>query len=181
MLSRSAAIQRARDGDMSARQVVEREFADLLDLPRPAARPVAHVLDDQQRGEVALEIDRFLELAGEADAAVRGHSDLLAKLAQTPLLRHLRRLRGRRREAPAGRIAKLDEDQLALRRQRDRVRAERARAAHEPAGLHQLVRRGDARRSEAVGDSSSRFTSGCAGVVPIARAPCHNVRFSRGR
>src|SRR4051794_28068277 len=78
-----------RGGDRRhvARQIIDRSFDDALDFPRPARRSVTNVLDDQKRGEVALEIRLLLNLGGESDAPVRHHPDFLTELTQDGVAR----------------------------------------------------------------------------------------------
>lgn len=104
---------------------------------------VAHVLDDQQRRSIALEVDLFLELEREPDPSISRHSDLLAELADDRGLRILAPAPAATRKSPASRIAQLYEDQLAVRSKSDCMRSIGARPANVPARHHQLVSRGE--------------------------------------
>lgn len=102
---------------------------------------ITDILDDQERGEIALEVDGFLELGREANAAVTREADLLPKLAQDSFLGALSRVEAAARSAPPRRVTKLYEHELTVWGQRQRMGAEGARAANEPAGAQQPMRR----------------------------------------
>ena len=120
----------------------------------------------KQRGEVALEVGGFVELAGEADGAVRSHADFLAKLAQHGVARVLVGRTAAAGQPPARRVAQLDEDDLAFRRQRERVRAESARPANEPAAASAACAAVSAKRNaRSVTDRDRRVG------MPARRAP----------
>src|SRR6185369_9669483 len=95
-------------------------------------RPVLHIADDQERGEIAPEIRALFELGGGGDFAMRGHADLLAKLTQDGLARWLGFLPAAARKPPAWRVAKLHQDDLPVGCERQSVSPERTRAAGEP-------------------------------------------------
>jgi hypothetical protein len=96
-------------------------------------------LDDQKRGDIALEVDGLLEFLGEAHLAMRCHSDLLAKLTKTCILRRFAAMPTAAGNTPTRRVAELYEDELAFWREGERMRAEGSRAANEPGRLQQFV------------------------------------------
>jgi len=73
---------------------------------------------------------------------VGGQSDFLAKLAQHRVARVLVLAPAAAGQAPARRIAQLDQDRLAVRSESERVGAERAWPAHSPNHLQQPVNAG---------------------------------------
>jgi len=140
---------------------------------------VEHFLDDQQRGKVALEVGIFLELAARTNAAVRRHSDFLAEFAQDCVGGSFVASPTTPRQAPAGRIAQLHQHHFPIRRQRKRVRSERARAADEPVELEQPVRGAKQDAQSAVGDAG-RFHSDGRHAKVLALGVAHE-RGQRAR
>jgi len=81
---------------------------------------------------------------------MRGHSDFLAKLAQCGILRRFAAMPAASGNAPTGRVAELHQDHLAVGRESERVRPERARAADEPCRFQQFVRGGQAHTKQRI-------------------------------
>jgi len=69
------------------------------------------------------------------------HANLLAELAQNRIFSAFAGMPSAAGKPPARRVAELDQDQIALGRQRVGMRAEGARPANEPAEAEQPVRR----------------------------------------
>ena len=102
--------QVARYACRVGRQFGDREGADRLDLQRPA-RPVGHILDDEER--------RIAMVLGPQDGAVRNEADLFAQFPEDRRFRLLVAIAAAAGQAPAARISEGHEDDAPLRRQRD--------------------------------------------------------------
>lgn len=131
------------------RQLIERELRDLFHFPRPS-RMIANIFDDQKRGEVALEVNCFLEFGGESNAAMSGKADLLPKLAKCRFFGALARIAAPAGNTPAGRVPKLYEHELAVSGEGERMGAESPRPANEPGDAQQPMGRGEGDPEESV-------------------------------
>ena len=102
--------QVARYACRIGREFGDREGAHRLDLQRPA-RPVGHVLDDEER--------RIAVILGPADRAVRNEADLFPQFPEHGAFRLLVAIAAAAGQAPAARISEGYQDDASLRCQRD--------------------------------------------------------------
>lgn len=111
---------------------------------------IANIFDDQERGEVALEVNRFLEFGGDSNATISGEADLLPKLAKARFFGALMRIAAAARNAPARRVPKFYKNDLALSSEGERMGAEGPRTANEPGDAQQPMGRGEGDPEESV-------------------------------